>query len=101
MALHRQLVEHSVERLAVGKVVRWDQPPLPGGGEPQHPAPLLKLTAAGAEPDQHRSAPAEQTASQASRPTTEPDNTSRWLAGAGIIIGALLIALALVTRRRT
>jgi uncharacterized protein YcnI len=28
-----------------GLVVKWDQPPLPGGGEPEHPAPALKLTA--------------------------------------------------------
>ncbi len=28
-----------------GTVVRWDQPPLPGGGEPEHPAPMLSLTA--------------------------------------------------------
>ncbi len=29
-----------------GTVVRWDQPPLPGGGEPEHPVPTLKLTGA-------------------------------------------------------
>src|SRR4029078_11293876 len=26
-----------------GTVVRWDQAPLPGGGEPEHPAPELAL----------------------------------------------------------
>ena len=29
-----------------GTVVRWDQPPLPGGGEPEYPVPTLTLTAA-------------------------------------------------------
>ena len=29
-----------------GTVVRWDQSPLPGGGEPGHPVPTLTLTAA-------------------------------------------------------
>ena len=29
-----------------GTVVRWDQAPLPGGGEPEHPAPMLTLTGA-------------------------------------------------------
>src|SRR5262245_36017810 len=27
-----------------GTVVRWDQAELPGGGEPEHPAPMLSLT---------------------------------------------------------
>ena len=34
---------------ADGKTVHWDQPPLPDGSEPEHPAPTLKLTAATAE----------------------------------------------------
>src|ERR1700756_4436362 len=28
-----------------GAVVKWDQPPLPGGGEPEHPVPMLALAA--------------------------------------------------------
>lgn len=79
----------ATQTYADGKVVRWDQPPLPGGGEPEHPAPMLKLTAATPESDEHAMTPA------------APDNTARWLAGAGIVVGALGVAVALVTRRRT
>ena len=79
----------ATQTYADGKVVRWDQPPLPGGGEPEHPAPMLKLTAATPESDEHAMTPA------------APDNTARWLAGAGIVVGALGVALALVMRRRT
>ena len=32
-----------------GTVVHWDQPQLPGGGEPEHPAPMLTLTPAAPE----------------------------------------------------
>ena len=34
-----------------GTVVRWDQPPLPGGGEPEYPAPVLSLTGARVDRD--------------------------------------------------
>lgn len=71
-----------------GTVVHWDQAPLPGGGEPEHPAPMLTLTAAAPEGAQH---------------TTEPtaDSTARWLGGAGIVAGVLAVGLALVMRRRS
>ena len=42
-----------------GTVVRWDQPPLPDGGEPEHPAPVLNLTGAprdGADDDHEQPA---------------------------------------------
>jgi len=76
-----------------GTVVRWDQAPLPGGGEPEHPAPALSLT--GAPPtgmDDH-----EMTAQAA--PTA--DNAARWLAGGAITLAAVGIAAALIARRRS
>jgi uncharacterized protein YcnI len=79
----------ATQTYADGKVVRWDQPPLPGGGEPEHPAPMLKLTAGTPESDEHATTKA------------APDNTARSLAGAAIVVGALGVALALVMRRRT
>src|ERR1700756_3399541 len=36
-----------------GSIVKWDQPPLPGGGEPEHPAPLLTLAAGPAAQHEH------------------------------------------------
>jgi uncharacterized protein YcnI len=62
-----------------GTVVRWDQPPLPGGGEPEHPAPELTLAAAAAS----------------------PDNTARLLAGGALIVAAMAVGAALVARRRS
>ena len=41
-----------------GAVVKWDQPPLPGGGEPEHPAPTLTLGAGPAAPHDHHPPPA-------------------------------------------
>jgi uncharacterized protein YcnI len=79
----------ATQTYADGKVVRWDQPPLPGGGEPEHPAPMLKLTAVTPKSDEHTTTHA------------GADKTARWLAGVGIVVGALGVALALVTRRRT
>ena len=76
-----------------GTVVRWDQAPLPGNGEPEHPAPALSLT--GAPPtgmDDH-----EMTAQAA--PTA--DNAARWLAGGAITLAAVGVAAALIARRRT
>ena len=76
-----------------GTVVRWDQAPLPGGGEPEYPAPVVSLTgAASSGMDDH-----EMTAQAA--PTA--DNAARWLAGGAITLAAVGVAAALIARRRT
>ena len=86
-------------------VVRWDQPPLPGGGEPEHPVPTLTLTAAPSEGAGQNPSPAVSASptlapAQASSPPA-PDNTARWLAGAALVLGGLGVGLALVLRRRS
>ncbi|CDO07866.1 DUF1775 domain-containing protein [Mycolicibacterium cosmeticum] len=84
-----------------GTVVRWDQPPLPGGGEPEYPAPELSLT--GAPEAAHAPAPAPQ-ATTAAAPAAEPagraDNGARWLAGGALALAAVAVAVALIGRRR-
>jgi uncharacterized protein YcnI len=84
-----------------GSTVKWDQPPLPGGGEPERPAPRLTLAAGPAGPHEHhpppgapadRSAPSEQSKAPA-------DNTARVLGGAALIVGAMGICFALVRQR--
>ncbi|WP_142395326.1 DUF1775 domain-containing protein, partial [Mycobacterium avium] len=72
---------------ADGTVVKWDQPPLPDGGEPEHPAPTLALAAGRAAGHQHPGGPA------------AADNAARWLGGAALVLAALGIAIALVRRR--
>ena len=68
----------ATQTYADGKVVRWDQqPPLPGGAEPEHPAPMLTLTQATADAAGRTSAPAGAPVIQVSappptRPTTPP-----------------------------
>jgi uncharacterized protein YcnI len=67
-----------------GTVVKWDQPPLPGGAEPDHPVPTLTLSE---QPAQH--------------PTASPrDTTAFWVAVAGVVIGVAGVALGLLNRRR-
>ena len=63
-----------------GSVVNWDQGPLPGGGEPDHPVPTLTLAKTAA-------------------PAPHADDTARWLAIAALVIGAGAVTLSLVRRR--
>jgi uncharacterized protein YcnI len=77
----------ATQTYADGTVVRWDQPPLPGGAEPQHPAPMLTLTKFTSQSGDHTAAPA-------------ADDTARWLAGAALAIGGVAVVLALLLRRR-
>nr|WP_237752612.1 YcnI family protein [Mycolicibacterium aromaticivorans] len=87
-----------------GTIVRWDQANPPGGAEPEHPAPTLAL---GSEPKSPADKPSP-TVSASPTPVASPtapaptsDNTSRWLAGAALVIAAASVVLTLVTRRRS
>ena len=64
-----------------GSVVNWNQGPLPGGGEPDHPVPTLTLAKAAAASPWHT------------------DDTARWLAIAALVVGAVAVTLTLVRRR--
>ena len=84
-----------------GSTVKWDQPPLPGGGEPERPAPMLTLAAGPAGPHEHHpppGAPADHGA-PSEQSKAPADNTARVLGGAALIVGALGICFALVRRR--
>ncbi|UXA07094.1 YcnI family protein [Mycobacterium sp. SMC-2] len=82
-----------------GTVVKWDQPPQPGGGESEYPAPTLTL-AAGPVPSHGHHPPSAMPADQATaqRPKSS-DNSARLLGGAALVVGALAICLALIRRR--
>lgn len=71
----------TAQTYADGSVVNWDQPPLPGGGEPERPAPRLSLAPGPTAPG-HRA-----------------DNQARLLAGAALLVAAVGVALAVVRRR--
>jgi uncharacterized protein YcnI len=83
-----------------GAVVKWDESPPPGGGEPEHPVPALTLAAAPAAPHEHHppaAAPADHAVAPA--PSKSADNTARLLGGAALIVAALGVGLALIRRR--
>jgi uncharacterized protein YcnI len=91
-----------------GKVVHWDQAPLPGGGEPEYPAPELELSGAPAGDDHHNAqadheaAPSVTASSQAIAPAVATsDNTARWLAGGALTVAAVAVVAALAARRRS
>jgi periplasmic copper chaperone A len=84
-----------------GSVVRWDAPPAaPGADEPELPAPALTLSG--------KSAPSatdiggHTTTGAAPAATGGTDGTARWLAGAGLALGALGVGFGLggTLRRR-
>jgi uncharacterized protein YcnI len=83
-----------------GSIVKWDQPPLPGGGEPEHPAPTLTLAAGPVTPHEHHPSsgmPANHAG--AAGQSKSPDNIARLLGGAALVVGALGVSLVLVRRR--
>ncbi|MGV0743222.1 YcnI family protein [Mycolicibacterium sp. XJ870] len=93
-----------------GTVVRWDQAPLPDGGEPEHPAPQLALTGPAAEGGHGDhggpavAAPATATpAATAAQPVSADatDNSARWLAGGALTLAAVAVVTALLARRRS
>jgi uncharacterized protein YcnI len=74
-----------------GTVVRWIETSAPGGAEPEHPAPVLKLTSG--------STTSANTAASSSSSTNDSDNNA--LAIVAIIVGGLaLIAGAVALLRR-
>jgi len=82
-----------------GTVVKWDQPPQPGGGEPEFPVPTLTL-AAGPVASHGHHPPSAPPADRATAPQPRPaDNTARLLGGAALVAAALGICLALIRRR--
>ncbi|MDV8021375.1 YcnI family protein [Rhodococcus sp. IEGM 1330] len=70
-----------------GEVVDWNEPMAEDGSEPELPAPTLTLAAASG--DAHGSANTETTATTEASTTSSEDNTARWLAGVGLVLGAV------------
>jgi len=105
-----ELVMPAVQTYDDGTVVAWDQPTPPGGEEPAHPAPTLRLVAADEDADggHDHAAMADMGGHQhgPAAGTTATDRTARWLGGAGLLVGALGLgvgigAIARLRRSRT
>ncbi|WP_431962406.1 YcnI family copper-binding membrane protein [Nocardia sp. bgisy134] len=93
-----KLTMPAVQTYADGQVVRWDQDPA-SGDEPEFPAPSLTLRdGQGAGPHDHGDIQA-----TGSDTASEHDTTARWLAGIGIVLGALgiLAVLGMAVRGRS
>jgi uncharacterized protein YcnI len=88
----------ATQTYADGSVVKWDQPPLPDGGEPEHPVPTLTLAAGPAAPHEHHHSgmPTDHAGAPAS---PSADSIARVLGGAALVVAALGIVLVLVRRR--
>lgn len=100
----------AAQRYADGTVVHWDQGRLPGGGEPERPAPTLALAAGPAAPPEHHAAPSVSAGGIPDRPagaaesggalsSAPTDNPARLLAGAALLVAALGVTVAVVRRR--
>ncbi len=81
-----------------GTVVKWDEPTPPGAAEPEHPSPTLALAGAAAD-DEHGATMAAAPAPSSRGAGSAPDDTARWLAGAGIAVGVVAVALTVWRRR--
>ncbi|MFL6142706.1 MAG: YcnI family protein [Labedaea sp.] len=84
------LVLPTVQTYDSGKVVSWIDKPA-AGTEPEHPAPTVALTKAAAKTD-NATGQSDQPVSNAASTTSTgsgTDNTARWLAGIGLVVGAL------------
>lgn len=102
-----ELVMPAIQSYDNGEVVAWDQPPADDGAEPEHPAPVVELAPEG-EDHHGGSAPEVENAAAASDDdATEDaaaagtDDTARWLAGAGLVVGALGLGFGIGATMRT
>jgi uncharacterized protein YcnI len=93
----------ATQTYADGVVVKWDQPSVPGSPEPEHPAPTLVLAPGSTQQHAHHPAPTASATPNVTPAAQQPhkvvDNTSRILAGAALMVGALGVGLALIVRR--
>jgi len=96
-----QILLPSVQTYDDGEIVRWEQPPVPGGAEPERPSPVLKLLPAAPE-GAGASPPAAPAAAPgpAVAPAAASDTTARWLGGGGLLLGAVGLLLGLRARSR-
>jgi uncharacterized protein YcnI len=84
-----QIALPAVQTYDDGEVVAWNQPMNPDGSEPERPAPTLTLTPAAADGHGHGAAAPADSPTQQIQNADTADDTARWLAGAGLLVGAL------------
>jgi len=80
-----------------GSVVTWDQPTPASGKEPEHPVPTLKLGSSAAAGHDPVTPVAEHSSAAGSDGT---DGLARGLGGAGLVLGAVALLIAVLSTRR-
>ncbi|MGW3195466.1 YcnI family copper-binding membrane protein [Streptomyces sp. NPDC001118] len=91
-----QLTFKTLQTYSDGKTVRWIETPS-GGQQPENPAPVLKLTAKGADESGSTStgSPANSKSTASAKSTaSSSDSTARGLGIAGLVVGVLGLAAA-------
>ncbi|MFD4602813.1 YcnI family protein [Streptomyces sp. NPDC058464] len=96
-----QLTFKTLQTYSDGKVVRWIEEAQSGDDEPENPAPVLKLTAAGDEDTASTASAAKSSAKTTTAAADSSDSTARGLGIAGLIVGALGLAAAAFAVVRT
>jgi uncharacterized protein YcnI len=86
-----QIVFKALQYYSDGDVVRWIEEPSAGAPEPEHPAPILKLTAANASADGDANATADTTA--AAGTSASGDKSSNNGLGVGFGVAGLVAGL--------
>ncbi|MFE7330409.1 YcnI family protein [Streptomyces sp. NPDC057565] len=92
-----QLAFKTLQTYSDGTVARWIEKTDKGGEEPENPAPVLELTAKGAEEGGSTSvaSPTNAKSSESSKSAASAsDSTARGLGVAGLIVGVLGLAVA-------
>ena len=101
-----QLAFNVVQTYSDGSEAAWIEPSVAGQPEPEHPAPVLSLTAAAAGADAHGAATGgAATEASASQPADDGGSTTATvalvLAVLGLLAGLAGLGLGLAARRRT
>jgi periplasmic copper chaperone A len=96
-----QMIFKALQTYSDGTVVRWIDEPATDGTEPEHPAPVLTLTAAGATGAAAPAATAAPTVTTATPAANNDGHTGIVLGIIGIVLGLLGLILGLLAYRRS
>ena len=99
----KSLTFKAIQTYSNGSVVRWIETPAPGSTEePEHPAPVLQLAAAGSSNGSASAAPAVSASPQASSGHSDGDSNTApiVLSIIALVIAAAALGLAVVSRAR-
>ncbi|GAB2820866.1 YcnI family protein [Actinocorallia aurea] len=98
-----ELVFKADQTYSGGEVVKWEEPTEEGAEEPEHPAPVLRLTAPAEDSDGHGGMAVSAAAEPTDGDDDGQDGTARLLGGLGIaagLVGLVLGGLGFARGRR-